>query len=56
MGVQDHSEIINFILPDHETFGLLRLTPERISLVSFPAPSHALRQHIWRSRPTNDNQ
>ncbi len=32
---------------DHPDFGLLKLTPWRIALVSFPAPSHELGQRIW---------
>jgi hypothetical protein len=38
-----------FVRPDHEDFGLLKLTPWRIALVSFPAPSHEEGQRIWRS-------
>jgi len=41
---------LDFIRPDHENFGLLRLTPWRIAIVTFPAPSHAEGQRIWRSR------
>jgi uncharacterized pyridoxamine 5'-phosphate oxidase family protein len=40
----------DFVSPDHENFGLLRLTPWRIALVSFPAESHYLGQRIWRPR------
>ena len=39
----------DFIAYDHENFGLLKLTPWRIALVSFPAPSHAEGQKIWRA-------
>jgi uncharacterized pyridoxamine 5'-phosphate oxidase family protein len=39
---------IDFIRPDHENFGLLRLTPWRIAIVTFPAPSHYEGQRIWR--------
>jgi hypothetical protein len=35
---------------DHPDFGVLKLTPWRIALVSFPAPSHDLGQRIWRRR------
>lgn len=35
---------------DHPDFGLLKLTPWRIALVSFPAPSHELGQRIWHSQ------
>jgi uncharacterized pyridoxamine 5'-phosphate oxidase family protein len=35
--------------PDQADFGLLKLTPWRIALVSFPAPSHEEGQWIWRS-------
>jgi hypothetical protein len=38
---------VDFISPDHEIFGLLKLTPWRIALVTFPAPSHAEGQRIW---------
>ena len=36
--------------PDHADFGLLKLTPWRIALVSFPAPSHEEGQKIWRAQ------
>ena len=36
---------------DHPDFGLLKLTPWRIALVSFPAPSHELGQRTWRPAP-----
>jgi uncharacterized pyridoxamine 5'-phosphate oxidase family protein len=39
----------DFISPDHENFGLLKLTPWRIALVTFPAPSHEEGQQIWRN-------
>jgi uncharacterized pyridoxamine 5'-phosphate oxidase family protein len=42
---------VDFIRPDHENFGLLKLTPWRIALVTFPASSHAEGQRIWRRRP-----
>lgn len=35
---------------DHEDFGLLKLTPWRIAIVTFPAPSHEEGQRIWRRR------
>jgi hypothetical protein len=41
---------IDFIRPDHENYGLLKLTPWRIALVTFPAPSHELGQRIWRAK------
>ena len=40
----------DFIHPDHENFGVLKLTPWRIALVTFPAPSHNEGQRIWRQR------
>ncbi|RIK40361.1 MAG: pyridoxamine 5'-phosphate oxidase [Chloroflexi bacterium] len=40
----------DFISPDHENFGLLKLTPWRIAIVTFPAPSHDEGQRIWRRR------
>jgi uncharacterized pyridoxamine 5'-phosphate oxidase family protein len=42
----------DFITYDHEGFGLLRLTPWRIALVSFPAPSHDEGQKIWHQSIT----
>jgi uncharacterized pyridoxamine 5'-phosphate oxidase family protein len=44
---------IDFVNPEHANFGLLKLAPWRIALVSFPAPSHAEGQKIWR-RPDGD--
>ena len=38
-----------FISPDHEDFGVLKLTPWRIAVVRFPAPSHEQGQRIWRN-------
>jgi general stress protein 26 len=38
----------DFISPDHENFGVLKLTPWRIALVTFPAESHEEGQRIWR--------
>jgi hypothetical protein len=40
---------IDFIRPDYENFGLLKLTPWRIALVTFPAESHDKGQRIWRN-------
>jgi uncharacterized pyridoxamine 5'-phosphate oxidase family protein len=40
----------DFISPDHANFGLLKLTPWRIAVVTFPAPSHQEGQKIWRRR------
>ena len=40
----------DFISYDHPGFGLLKLTPWRVALVSFPAPSHAEGQKIWRAK------
>jgi hypothetical protein len=36
--------------PDHEDFGLLKLTPWRIDLVSFPAPSFEEGTRVWHRR------
>lgn len=36
-----------FVAPDHESFGLLKLTPWRIDLVSFPAPSFEEGTKVW---------
>ena len=41
---------IDFIRPDHETFGVLEFTPWRIALVTFPAPSQYEGQRIWRQK------
>jgi hypothetical protein len=41
---------IDFVRPDHDNFGLLKLTPWRIALVTFPAESHETGQRIWRKR------
>lgn len=38
----------DFVKPEHENFGLLKLAPWRIALVSFPAASHYEGQRIWR--------
>jgi general stress protein 26 len=40
----------DFVSADHENFGLLKLTPWRIALVTFPAESHEAGQRIWRRR------
>jgi uncharacterized pyridoxamine 5'-phosphate oxidase family protein len=37
----------DFIRPDHADFGLLRLMPWRIDLVSFPAPSFSEGTKVW---------
>lgn len=37
----------DFISPDHEGFGLLKLTPWRIDLVTFPAPSFIEGTRVW---------
>jgi len=37
-----------FIRVDHPDFGLLKLTPWCIDLVSFPAPSFAEGTKIWQ--------
>ncbi len=36
-----------FISADHKNFGLLKLTPWRIDLVTFPAPSMAEGTRVW---------
>jgi uncharacterized pyridoxamine 5'-phosphate oxidase family protein len=38
-----------FVSFDHENFGLLKLTPWRIDLVSFPSPSFEEGTLVWRS-------
>ena len=40
----------DFVEPSHPNFGLLKLTPWRIVLVSFPAPSLDAGQRVWRER------
>lgn len=40
----------DFVDPSHANFGLLRLTPWRIVLVDFPAPSLDAGQRVWRDR------
>ena len=42
----------DFISFDNEIFGLLKLAPWRIAIVTFPAPSHEEGQRIWRKRST----
>lgn len=42
-----------FISPDHENFGLLKLTPWRIDLVTFPAPSFDEGTKVWRQNVAN---
>jgi hypothetical protein len=37
----------DFIRPEHDNFGLLKLTPWRIDLVSFPAPSFEEGTRVW---------
>lgn len=39
----------DFISPDSERCGLLKLTPWRIDLVSFPAPSFEEGTRVWRA-------
>jgi general stress protein 26 len=41
---------MEFVSVDHEDFGLLKLTPWRIDLVSFPAPSFEQGTLVWRRR------
>ncbi|MDX1991423.1 MAG: pyridoxamine 5'-phosphate oxidase family protein [bacterium] len=38
----------DFISPDHESFGLLRLIPWRVDLVSFPAESFEVGTRVWK--------
>jgi hypothetical protein len=47
----------DFVSVDHENYGLLKLTPWRIDLVSFPAPSFDEGTKVWRSpaSPANPN-
>lgn len=40
----------DFVRPEHDNFGLLKLTPWRIALVNFPAESHEAGQKIWRKK------
>jgi hypothetical protein len=41
---------MEFGTPEHDDFGLLKLTPWRIDLVSFPAPSFKEGTKVWRRR------
>jgi uncharacterized pyridoxamine 5'-phosphate oxidase family protein len=41
----------DFIRYDHENYGLLKLSPWRIDLVNFPAPSFAEGTKVWRRKP-----
>jgi hypothetical protein len=34
--------------PDHDNFGVLKLTPWRIDLVTFPSPSFEEGTKVWR--------
>jgi uncharacterized pyridoxamine 5'-phosphate oxidase family protein len=43
----------DFITFDHENFGLLKLTPWRIDLVSFPAPSFKEGTQVWHNEPVS---
>lgn len=40
----------DFISIDHDNFGLLKLTPWRIDLVTFPAPSFDEGTQVWYSQ------
>jgi hypothetical protein len=40
----------DFVAPESERFGLLKLTPWRIDLVSFPAPTFESGTRVWRNR------
>jgi general stress protein 26 len=39
---------LSFERVDHPSFGLLKLTPWRIDLVTFPAPSYEEGTKVWR--------
>lgn len=39
---------------DHENFGLLKLTPWRIDLVTFPSPSYEEGTKVWRNPDFSD--
>jgi general stress protein 26 len=45
-----HDPTADFVHPDYENFGLLRLSPWRIILATFPAPSPDAGHRIWRRR------
>lgn len=38
---------LTFVSPEHENFGLLKLRPWRIDLVTFPAPSFEEGTKVW---------
>ena len=42
----------DFFYPEHDNFGLLKLTPWRIDLVSFPAPSFEEGTRVWVNSST----
>jgi general stress protein 26 len=46
----------DFISPDHENYGLLKLTPWRIDLVSFPAPSFEEGTRVWYRSAVDEGQ
>ena len=39
----------DLVSPEHENHGLLKLTPWRVDLVSFPAPSFEEGTKVWRN-------
>jgi general stress protein 26 len=39
---------LEYVSPEDADFGLLKLTPWRIDLVSFPAPSYEEGTQVWR--------
>jgi uncharacterized pyridoxamine 5'-phosphate oxidase family protein len=46
----DYDPAPTFISPDHQDFGLLKLTPWRIDLVTFPAESFEQGTRVWHRR------
>src|SRR5690606_33525726 len=46
----------DFIRPDHENFGLLKLTPWRIDLVTFPAESCEKGTRVWYTPAVNGDR
>jgi Pyridoxamine 5'-phosphate oxidase len=43
----------DFVRPDHETFGVLKLTPWQIVLVNFPAESFEKGTILWRNHASS---
>lgn len=40
--------VSGFVAPEHESWGVLKLTPWRIGIVTFPAPDYETGTRVWR--------